>query len=87
MTQLTLAFTDRKRLARQAEKVLAFFLQHRGEWFTLRTIADATGAPEPSASARYRDLVASGFPMEKRRAREGAGLWVYRMAEEVRHGL
>lgn len=68
---------DRRRLARQAEKVLAFFEAHRGTWLTLRQISNGTGAPEASASARFRDLKAASYPMERKPGT--GGLHWYRM--------
>lgn len=68
---------DRRRLGKQAVRVRAFFESRRGEWLTLRQISDATGAPEASASARFRDLKRAGYPMQ--REDRGGGLHVYRM--------
>ena len=79
MTQLSL-FTaqDKARLGKQLKKVRDFFEANRGTWFSLRQISDATGAPEASASARFRDLKKLGLPME--RDDRGGGLHLYRMA-------
>lgn len=77
-SQLTLF--DKHRLARQAKVVLAYFESRRGEWLTLADIKSATGAPEASASARFRDLRAAGFPMQRKPGVNGLN-W-YRMAPE-----
>lgn len=70
---------DKKRLGRQAIKVRDYMAAHAGEWLTLRMISAATGAPEASASARFRDLRAAGLPVEIKPAPEGNGLHLYRM--------
>lgn len=45
---------DKKRLGKQLEAVAE--LMKDGQWRTLAEIAEATGAPEASVSARCRDL-------------------------------
>jgi hypothetical protein len=65
---------DGKRLCAQALRVYAFVKD--GCWHTLAEIAAATGDPEPSVSARLRQIRASGFTVE--RAYVENGLWKYR---------
>ena len=50
-----------------------------GEWLALNRIARLSGAPEASASARLRDLRHLGFKVERKRVKEGGGLWLYRV--------
>ena len=54
-----------------------------GAWRTLREIADRTGAPEASVSARLRDLRKpkfGGFTVNRRRRGDPkAGLWEYQV--------
>lgn len=45
---------DGLRLAAQHQRVLAYMSD--GKWWTLRLLAEATGDPEASISARIRDL-------------------------------
>ena len=52
-----------------------------GEWFLLRGLAAATGAPEASASARIRDLKRFGFKIEREYLKDG--LWRYRMVKNA----
>lgn len=69
---------DNARLAGQMLRV--FNLMQDGEWRTLREIADATGAPEASASAQLRHLKKprfGGHTVEKRH--DGNGLYHYRL--------
>lgn len=69
---------DGKRLNAQAADV--FRLMQDGKWRTLSDIADATGHPEASVSARLRDLrkpKLGGFTVERRHV-EG-GTWQYRV--------
>lgn len=73
-----LSLFDKRRLARQASRVLAYFLSRAGEWVTLADIHHATGAPEASASARIRDLRAAGYDMQRKPGTNG--LHFYRMA-------
>lgn len=69
---------DGARLNGQAEDV--FRLMRDGEWRTLRTIAEETGHPEASVSARLRDFRKphlGGFTVERQRLDGGA--WAYRV--------
>jgi len=71
---------DYNRLNRQARDVYLCLLV--GEWWTLRELADATGWPEASVSARLRDLRKprfGGFIVQRQRVGEG-GLFHYRLA-------
>ena len=68
---------DKSRLMPQLERVKKFML--RGRWVTLAQITKGTGAPEASASARLRDLKNNGLRVEKKRVKNGNGLYVYRM--------
>lgn len=76
--QLALSFDDRARLGKQLRKVRDYFEANRGRWLTLAEISAATGAPEASASARFRDLKALGFDMERKPG--VGGLHFYRMS-------
>lgn len=67
---------DGKRLNAQAVHV--FRLMRDGKWRTLAEIADATGHPEASVSARLRDFRKVGYTVDRRHV--GKGLWQYRVA-------
>lgn len=82
MTQLAIDFTaqDRRRAAAQRGRVWAVVVD--GRWHTLGGIAAQTGDPEASVSARLRDFRRAqhgAHTVERRRVREGAGLWEYRV--------
>lgn len=69
---------DRERLTRELDRVRG--LMEDGEWRTLAAIAEATGAPEASVSARLRDLRKQrhGSRIVERRY-VSDGLWEYRL--------
>lgn len=67
---------DGKRLNAQAADV--FRLMQDGKWRTLGDIADATGHPEASVSARLRDLRKVGYTVDREYV--SRGLWRYRVA-------
>lgn len=76
------ATLDAARLGAQMARVRD--LMADGRWRTLREIAQATGAPEASVSARLRDLRKErhGSHVVEARRRKGAeskGLWEYRV--------
>lgn len=76
-----LALADRKRLGAQLSAVRD--LMRDGSWRTLGQIAEATGFPEASLSARLRDLRKPDFGslrVEKRRVPGGNGLYEYRVS-------
>lgn len=84
MTQLGIDFTrngpdvrkeDAKRFGRQLQAVLGFMRD--GQPRTLREIAEAVHAPEPSVSARLRNLRALGHVVERKRI--ASGLFSYRL--------
>ena len=57
-------------------------LMRDGQWRSLNAIAQATGYPEASLSARLRDLRKPKFGLhtvQRRRAQEGAGTFEYRV--------
>lgn len=70
---------DGERLRTQMGRVFA--LMRDGQWRTLATISNVTGAPESSASAQLRNLRKLGFTVERRRASRNAdsGLFEYRL--------
>ncbi len=69
---------DAARISTQLAKVRD--LMADGQWRTLREISDATGAPEASASARWRDLKKLGYTTQRERVGDPArGLWRYRV--------
>ena len=73
---------DQARLGAQLQRVLNV-MQSSPAWLTLRDLANATGDPEASISARLRDLRKirnGGYEVEHRR-RHGAGLWEYRLKD------
>ena len=67
---------DGKRLGNQARRV--FEVMRDGQWHTLEQIAERTGDPEASVSARLRQF--RGFGMVVEREFVLRGLWRYRMA-------
>ena len=79
------ATLDKERLTNQAYRVYAFMSTQR--WHTLREIAEATGAPEASASACLRDFRKPRWnwhTVEKRRRGEPShGCWEYRVMPRV----
>lgn len=57
-----------------------------GQWHTLGGIADVSGAPEASVSARLRDLRKprfGGLIIERKRLPSLPGLWLYRLNIEA----
>jgi len=75
---------DHDRLARQLTQVRA--LMADGRWHTLAEIAEKTGAPEASVSARIRDLRKPRFgsyQVDRRRVTDGHGLHEYRLGLAV----
>lgn len=69
---------DHGRLAKQMITVRDMAM--RWDWITLRMLAELTGYPESSISARLRDLRKpkfGGYIVERRY--EGGGLWSYRV--------
>ena len=69
---------DNGRLAHQLHAVRKLALQL--SWFTLKEMADNTGYPEASVSARLRDLRKpkfGGYTVERQHL--GGGLWAYRV--------
>ena len=69
---------DGRRLGKQCQAV--YDAMKCGDWFTLRQLPDAAGAPEASASARLRDLRRYGFNIEHEHVT--GGLWRYRLSRE-----
>jgi len=70
---------DRRRLNRQALAVYGCLRD--GAWWTLAQVAEVTGAPEASVSARIRDLRKprfGGHIVDRRRV--DGGLYAYRLA-------
>ncbi|HUP07677.1 MAG TPA: hypothetical protein VMU47_11030 [Caldimonas sp.] len=70
---------DGKRLGEQHQRV--FDCMRDGRWRSLREIAETTGDPEASVSARLRDFRKprfGGHEVERRRARDG-GTHEYRL--------
>ena len=70
---------DDTRLTAQLLRVKNFIKD--GAWYTLNTIAEATGDPAPSVSAQLRHLRKERFgahTIEKKYI--GGGLYLYRMA-------
>ena len=73
---------DFNRLSTQLERVKALTLS--SDWWTLRELADRTGASEASVSARLRDLRKQrfgGYTVERRRV--SGGLWQYKVSQPV----
>lgn len=79
------ATQDYARLNKQARRV--FNAMSDGMWRTLRQIADTTGDPEASVSARLRDLRKQRFGAHTVEARRVAGArratWVYRVVPKA----
>lgn len=73
---------DGQRLNRQQAAV--YHLMKDGRFRTLREIADATGYPEASVSARLRDLRKRPLnrDVQRRRRTEQGGTWEYRVVVE-----
>jgi len=70
---------DAPRLEKQIDRVYAA-VRHGG-WMSLREVAQATGDPETSVSARLRDLRKDRFGgHDIQRRRRARGLWEYRCA-------
>jgi hypothetical protein len=73
---------DRARLNAQTKRV--WTVMQSGSWFSLREIAERTGDPEASVSARLRDLRKEkfgGHTVERIRAQDRSGLFFYRVVE------
>lgn len=71
---------DGPRLNRQAQ--LVFDVVKDGRWRTLHAIAEQTGEPEASVSARLRDLRKArfgGHSVDRRYIAQG--VWEYRLGE------
>lgn len=74
----TITPEDFPRLNRQLRAV--YDLMQDGYWRSLRQIADRTGEPEASVSARLRDLRKRKFGGFKvLRAHHGNGFWIYKV--------
>jgi hypothetical protein len=76
---------DETRLHDQMGRVKDYMLD--GTWHTLAEIAQATGAPEASASAQLRHCRKprfGGWIVEKRR--RSVGTWEYRLRAPVEEG-
>lgn len=72
---------DEARLNAQAKAV--FEVMKDWDWHTLAEVADRTGAPQSSVSARLRDFRKAqfgGVTVERRRRVEGLGTYEYRIA-------
>lgn len=72
---------DNKRLSKQLDNVRDYMLRVSA-WRSLSQIAEDTGFPEASVSARLRDLRKAkfgGFNVERMRVKDGNGLHVYRI--------
>lgn len=71
------AVFDEERLNRQERIVYSAF--KRGGWYTLRELAEETGQPEASISARFRDFKnMRGLTTAKRRRGDPKlGIWEY----------
>ena len=70
---------DNSRLSKQLEAVRCVARGTPG-WFTLAEMANMTGAPEASVSARLRDLRKAkfgGYTVERKYVERG--LWAYRV--------
>jgi len=70
---------DHQRLGKQALRL--FEVMRRGQWWTLYRLADTTGFPEASVSARMRDFRKPRFgshTIERQRTR-WKGTWEYRL--------
>jgi biotin operon repressor len=71
---------DGARLSSQLAKVKDLMLD--GEWRSLETIAELTGSPEASVSARLRDLRRMGYVVERRFINKGLHLYAVRLPPE-----
>ena len=72
---------DHGRLSAQLDRVRELMSDGKGRF--LYQIADATGDPESSCSARLRDLRKPKFGSHNiTREYYSAGLWMYRMVKE-----
>jgi len=77
---LDLKREDMARIARQRKAV--FDLMASGAWLTLAEVAEMTGHPEASVSARIRDfrkVKFGGHIVDRRRRRANGGQWEYRL--------
>ena len=85
------ALLDLDRLNAQSRRVAEAMLD--GQWRTLREVAEATGDPEASVSARLRDLrkAKNGGHTVKRRRRASLaptdGLWEYHLTLNAAAGV
>ena len=71
---------DFVRMGKQRVAVLAYMAG--GQWWTLAGLAEVTGYPEASLSARLRDYRKPQYgahTVERRRIGEGRGTWEYRV--------
>ncbi len=77
---------DGARLKGQLARVRECLQRVPGMWWTLQRLKAAVGgASEAGVSARLRDLRKrqhGGRKIERRRAKDGSGLWLYRMVPE-----
>lgn len=76
----TLEHADFVRMGKQRAAVLAYMAA--GEWWTLAGLAEVTGFPEASVSARLRDFRKPRYgahDVDRRRVGEGRGTWEYRL--------
>lgn len=75
---------DQARLERQLDRVVVVMADR--EWHTLAEIAEATGSPEASVSARLRDMRRpihrKGLGLKIDRERVSRGLYRYRWGVE-----
>ena len=73
-------YLDEDRLNKQMRRVFAAVRD--GHWYTLREIADRTGDPEASVSARLRDFRKPKFGgLILNRRRVGEELFAYQLAQ------
>jgi hypothetical protein len=75
---------DDSRLLKQQTKIFNYIKD--GGWYTLRSISEATNAPEASASAQLRSFrkpIHGGHTVYRRRVPNGNGLHEYRL--ELNH--
>lgn len=69
---------DFERLNKQMQAVWS--VVRTGRWYSLNQLAELTGCPTPSVSARLRDLRKPKFgEQEVQSRREAGGYWVYRV--------
>lgn len=74
---------DGARLRRQLAAVRKATSDH--QWWTLARLSTEVGAPEPSVSARLRDLRKKkfgGLTVERKRIPNGNGLHIYRVPRQ-----